>query len=700
MVLFIKKHFAYILKGGIVMKKVLCLFLIVTMVLTTFCVFADTDVSEDMERVLLIVKGKLDIPENLTKFVPRTRADLNRNKNFYIFTWEAEDGSSFMEVTCDSEGRINQYNFYDNTVKSEKKLTKLSKSEIIDYTDTFLQKIFPEVFGEDDKPVFCPETWSVSNSLYTMTYRRFKNGIEVNNNSIGITLSVTDDTIFIRNVNVTYDYDAEFAPPADTISDYNEKYKEAFPVEIIYKDEYSAARKNNTKTALLYRYKDSVSGYILASDGQTAQEDELDFGYLDRYMGVNKEMASDSMSGGGYLTEAEIKELKEIETLISADKARKILESLPYINLTKNMVQENFGISRHEDKYNVFVSYANEEDNRYISATFDGDSGKVLSIYNRAPYTEEKEITKAKEESAKKAIDKFLSSALPDYSEEFVPVSTDVYSVSVSQDYDRCVNGIRYVSDGLYVNFNAEENMITDYSLDYSYQKEFASPEDAIDNAAAADSLLKIAPLKKIYISVGGTYTVCYTVSKQGVEIDAYSGEEYLSNMYMSTHVYSYTDLEGHWIKEKAEKLAEVQIGFEGDKFNPSDAITQYDLLRLFASGIRYRSYLDYTEEELYRILESEGLFDMSEKAPGSSVTREDAFVYMVKLDGLDKVARLNGIFKVEYEDENLISYDKIGYPAILTGMGIICGNGGKLRPQDFITRAEAVSMVYNYMIQ
>ena len=81
-------------------------------------------------------------------------------------------------------------------------------------------------------------------------------------------------------------------------------------------------------------------------------------------------------------------------------------------------------------------------------------------------------------------------------------------------------------------------------------------------------------------------------------------------------------------------------------------------------------------------------------------VTREDAFVYMVKLDGLDKVARLNGIFKVEYEDENLISYDKIGYPAILTGMGIICGNGGKLRPQDFITRAEAVSMVYNYMIQ
>ena len=430
------------------------------------------------------------------------------------------------------------------------------------------------------------------------------------------------------------------------------------------------------------------------------KEDELDFGYLDTYMGANKEMASDSMSGGGYLTEAEIKELKEIENLISADEARKILEKTPYVNLSKNMVQENFGISRYEDKYNVFVSFANEEDNRYISATFDGADGKILSLYNRAPYTEEKEITKSKEENGKKAIDKFLTSVFPAYSDEVVHVSTDVYSVSVSQDYDRCVNGIRYVSDGMYVNFNTEENIITDFSLDYAHQKEFATPEDAIVSEKAADCLLEIAPLKKIYISVGGTYTVCYTASKQGVVIDAYSGEEYLGNMRVPANVYSYTDLDGHWIKEKAEKLAEVQIGFEGKKLNPSDAITQYDLLRLFAAGIRYRSYLDYTEEELYRILESEGIFDISEKSPESLVTREDAFVYMVKLDGLDKVARLNGIFKVEYEDENLISYDKIGYPAILTGMGIICGNGGKLRPQDFITRAEAVSMVYNYMIQ
>ena len=68
--------------------------------------------------------------------------------------------------------------------------------------------------------------------------------------------------------------------------------------------------------------------------------------------------------------------------------------------------------------------------------------------------------------------------------------------------------------------------------------------------------------------------------------------------------------------------------------------------------------------------------------------------MYMVKLDGLDKVAKLQDIFKVEYADGNLISKGKIGYPAILTGMKVICGNGGKVRPQDEITRAEVVEIL------
>ena len=142
-----------------------------------------------------------------------------------------------------------------------------------------------------------------------------------------------------------------------------------------------------------------------------------------------------------------------------------------------------------------------------------------------------------------------------------------------------------------------------------------------------------------------------------------------------------------------------LKIGLEGEKFNPDAPITQYDLLRLFGAAVYGQSYITYDEEDLYRDMVSMGVIKEEDKNPTAQVLREDAFVYMVRLDGLEKVAKLSDIFKVEYADGNLLSEGKIGYPAILTGMGIICGNGGYLKPKTSITRAEAMVMVYNYML-
>ena len=65
----------------------------------------------------------------------------------------------------------------------------------------------------------------------------------------------------------------------------------------------------------------------------------------------------------------------------------------------------------------------------------------------------------------------------------------------------------------------------------------------------------------------------------------------------------------------------------------------------------------------------------------------------------LGEYQRLSYVTEEYDADGNLLSDGKIGYPAILTGMGIICGNGGYLKPKTPITRAEAAVMIYNYMI-
>jgi len=101
----------------------------------------------------------------------------------------------------------------------------------------------------------------------------------------------------------------------------------------------------------------------------------------------------------------------------------------------------------------------------------------------------------------------------------------------------------------------------------------------------------------------------------------------------------------------------------------------------------------------LYENFIYDGILTEAEKNPEGQVKREDAFVYIVRLDGLEKVAKLSNIFKVEYADGNLLSDGKIGYPAILTGMNVICGNGGYLKPLEAITRAEAATMIYKFMM-
>ena len=284
--------------------------------------------------------------------------------------------------------------------------------------------------------------------------------------------------------------------------------------------------------------------------------------------------------------------------------------------------------------------------------------------------------------------------------EQYKLIGTDVYGKDISSNYNRVVNGVRYINDTIYVRYSTSDKIITSYSIDYETERSFQSPEGAIDAGKAYELLTGLTPLKKIYLKTGGSYKVCFTVSDYIKRIDAFTGEEYNPYGQQTAEQYEYTDIQNHWAREKIEKLAEVQIGLNGDTFRPDEGINQIDTLRLLAAAARGRYYIDYSEEDIYREFIYEGILTEEEKSPERIVKREEAFIYMIRLAGLGDVAKLSDIFKVEYEDGHLVGEGNIGYPAILTGMGVICGNGGKLRPQDNATRAEIAVMVYNYMVK
>ena len=118
------------------MKKIICVVLAVIMTISSIAVFADDSASTAMETALAAVKSKIAVPEGLSVFSPHT--NMADGKTTYDFTWRDEDYNSSMEVSCDGEGRIFSYCFYDSSLSSDAKLTTLYKEEIVAFADEFL----------------------------------------------------------------------------------------------------------------------------------------------------------------------------------------------------------------------------------------------------------------------------------------------------------------------------------------------------------------------------------------------------------------------------------------------------------------------------------------------------------------------------------------------------------------------------------
>lgn len=683
------------------MKKIISILLVTVMVLSCTAVFADNDASKAMETVLLNVKSKVDIPGEYTEFSPYAYDE--NGKTNYTFSWAKEDGNAHIEVSCDEQGRINRYYFYDNLLKSEKKLTSLSKGDIVKFAENFLQRALPEVYADAEAFEFDAESWFVSNNTYRLTFRRYSGMKEVKDNYADLRIVVYDDIPYIRNMNVNYNYDAKWTTKTpDATGEHH--YINVFPMELIYKDVNSYNNEDDeNKTVLVYRSKDADYGFVSAVyPYDRVYEDESEniiFGGSGG--GILRDEAAVE-TNKNMLTEQEIKELANVEGLISKDEAQKYLKSLPYVSIDSDMELASYNITKSDEKYIVSLRYetSNKDDYKYLTASFDGESGKVLSLYSGGKYDyESNELTDKQKEDASEKVDEFLKAVAPEESAQCREQEINGYNNECSFDFDRYVNDIRYIDDGINVTFNVKTNKITSYRLDFETDKVFDDASNVISNNMATKCLFDITTIKCIWVLSGGEYIPCFTLKEYGTLIDAFTGEEYKEEIYHEQKNYEYSDIKGHWAEDKITKLAEIQIGFDGDKFNPDAPISQYDLLRLFAAGIHYQDYLTYPQDMLYENFIHDGILAEEEKNPDGKVLREDAFVYMVRLDGLDKVAKLSNIFKVEYADENLLSEGKIGYPAILTGMNVICGNGGYLKPKTPITRAEAVVMVYNYMI-
>ena len=665
------------------MKKIICFLLSLLMILSSFTALA----KDNIENVLAVVKSKIEIPAELSEFESSTNT--RKDKTVFRFNWYNEDRSKNLTVTATDTGIITNYSYYDNDMynKADKHLSSLTRIDAQLVADKFLRKVLPEAFTKLDYMAF--EDISVDFSDYGTTYsvlfNREMQGVPVIGQTASVDILSKGENIIITNMHTSFeDIVYEDINDKTLITNKEDAYKTVFPVQLMY----VRKKYDDKELSLVYRIKDGY-GYISAYTGEKVTPSSNDELFL-----KNESMSDSSAGAGGGFTPQELKELENVKNLISVEDAVKYIKSEPLFDTDKNSKVISSRYSKHEDKYSLEVSLETDENNGE-SFVLDAQTKELKSFYSHSYSHDEKtkkQLSEKEINDAEKAIDTIIKKYAG--TDKLEGNESTVNNEYVSKTFTRLENNIPVEGNSISVTY--KDGKITSYSKRFE-DVTFASPEGVISSEDAYAKILAYHPIRLCYLNTGENYQLCYTLDfvHGYVEIDAKTGEKRKDYNEKFT---SYNDIENHWCKLSVEKLSEMGIFLSGESFEPEKEITQLEMLRLFGSAVKYTSYLNMDAENLYKNLEREGIVAKEERADNSFVLREDAFVYLVRFLGYERIAKAEEIFTTKFADQDLISQGKLGYASILSGLKVINGSGGFVKPKDNLTRAEIFVIIYNLL--
>lgn len=670
--------------------------------LTAFA--ANTVESEAMATALVAVKSKIDIPPELSEFYgTSSNSVLRKSMASFTFEWTDETGKERLQVGCNSLGDIVSYYYSDGTKYDySQKLPGFSGEEARKVAEEFLLKTVPETkVNENDMYVY--ESKDANANGYTFTFTRQHNGVKVPGNNAHVSVMSVDGELKATSLWMDFIYNSYYDTPFEDekaeIENPVASYKQVFPAELIYTDDNKKARawesEGEKVVSMIYRICDSSPGYVSAYTGEPIEYSIGDV--IPLYAKESKGYAAaDSAVMEGSLSRAETEQIDEIASLVSKEECVAYLKTVPMIRLNEEMEETDSSLWR-TDKENgeyrrdIGLAYG-QSPRRYVSAEFDAVRGTMTRLYNSITNVD-KAQTDTSDKRANEVMDTFLEFVLGDMLAEFKLKEQE----NDSRDYVRIVNGIEYINDIMHINYSSETDMIQNYYLYYNHHGEFANPSDAVPADTAYDTMLELYPLEKVYIFDGEMFRLAYG-PEDDVSIDALTGKPVEEYRPYNAEAVEYSDISGHWCENTVKELKEYGIAFNADALSPDAEITQADLLRLFLAGVESKSSMMSDIEHVYSRCYSSEILTTEERNDTAVLTREQAFIYMVRFAGYDTVAKLPDIYKVKYADGDMLSDGMVGYAAILSGMGIINGDGATIRPQDYITRAEALTMVYNYL--
>lgn len=677
------------------MKKLLALFLILSMGLSFAVAAKDT---EKTEEILASVKTRIPNTEKFESFSSSSERNYSDGKTYYSFYWSEGSGTiKNMEVTATESGIITYYYAGEDSASSNDysaTVNKPSSDEAMEKATELLEALNPSLTGK-----LTVKKRRAYDSLYRDYYDfsvvHTENGIPVLGDSGYV--SIKGDLSAIKNFHISFTDGLSYADYTNAIS--HEEAKNKFAENIGMALSYKAKDNDGKKTAYASYTPKNESAYINALTGEAVIPKTADFNSNKYFATEDAESSSSGGAFGGKLSEAEIKELSATAKLMSEEDALNTVKKTGLLELPQN-VQTNASFSKKYNSADVYYYnfYFSSKEGYWASACVEANTGKIISLYSYDDGADKKELTRDENfKTASKALSVLCPEEIGEGGEYRLEESDSISDFS----YVRYVNGIPVDFNYINVEIDDRTGKFRGFSISKD-EMEFPALDGIISDKDAAKKMFENVSYELLYIPVvknendvsASFADLVYAIDGNNTEIDALTGKCVIESE--TEKIPEYSDISGHWAEQPIKTLARFGIGFPENEFKPDSFVTEKEFVAMVTAAVKNNTSIWVTaknEERFLGIAREYDIISDGDEPSDAPITRSKAAVYFARALGYGKIAGLDGIFKTAFNDVT----ENIGSIAILSGLGILSGTAeGTFSPNESLTRAAAATMIYN----
>lgn len=684
-----------------------------------------------LEGAIKAVKAKITVPSQYSVFNYYFNDGSTYSDGFWNLTWSTTDRNSQISVSCDESYHITSFSHYDAS-QTENGISKYLMKELKSTAEKFISDVAPETYG---KLEYVNANFdSVYSGNYVYQYRRLENGIPFPDNTVQVYVNSTTGKVTALYVNWLYNAKIPSAETKITKEKATELIKNNMKMKLFYRSDYFSIydRKGNMAKKAFLVYEPTES--YISIDAKTGKVYLTKTEWSNTRGGMEKAAdaatAEGTMAGASnQLTQEEIAKVKELKNIISKDKAIKTITENSSLYLDKDLTSYEATLSKIDDSdltssyvWNITLSDPREINyekdksyyRAYAYASVDAVSGKILSFYAsvksyydeinkkwttvKIPY-DQKEAQTILENFLKKQMNsRFQNSVLSDTKDDYVVYYKNDQPVygGYHYQYNRVNESIEYPYNNIYGSVDGVTGKIYSYGAYWNENISFESSKGVMTAEKAMDAYLSKKGYELQYeinqvvkassdtdlSSVKYEVRLVYHPEINPAYISPFTGEQlnYQGEVYTEEKPYTYKDITNETYYRDILLLADMNIGFEGENFLPDQAITV---------------------SELNELLNKIGYYSAKEEAvkDNSLITREAIAQTFINKLGLEKLAKLSGIYKTGFADESSIDTQYLGAVALAKGYGLMTSDAeNKFNPKSNITRFDAVKLILKYI--